>query len=265
MEEYLNKGIKEIITRFPEVADILDEYNIGCVSCGVGTCLLKDIVEIHNLPVEDEQALMARIAKVIYPDREIKIPQITRKPQAGTREIKYSPPMKKLVDEHVLIMRLVALIPGIVKSMEMESEEGRQLIYNSVDFIRSYADKYHHAKEEDILFKCFDENLDILKAMHEDHEKARGHVKAVLKALDKRDKKAVGEHLSTYGELLTKHIKKEDEILYPWMDRNLSITQIGELFSKFSNIDEQFGDAPEKYEEFIGKLEEKFKLKEFKK
>src|SRR3989338_2171886 len=98
IEEYLNKGIKEIILKFPRVAEILNEYNIGCVPCSVGTCLLKDIVEIHNLSAEDEQALMAGIAKVIYPDREVKIPQIKRKPGAKPEKIKYSPPMKKLVD-----------------------------------------------------------------------------------------------------------------------------------------------------------------------
>ena len=264
MKEYLNKGIKEIISKFPPVADILNEYNIGCVPCGVGTCLLKDIVEIHNLSAEDEQALMAKITKVIYPDREVKILQIKRKPKAKPEEIKYSPPMKKLIDEHVLIKRWVVLIPEIVESLEMETEEGRQLIHDYIDFIRCYADKYHHAKEEEILFKYFDENSDILKIMHEDHEKARSHVKAMLEALDKRDKKAIAEHLIAYRDILTEHIKKEDEILYPWMDRNLSITQIGELFSNFSDVDEQFGDSPKKYEEFINKLEEKFKLKELK-
>ena len=50
MEAYLNKGIKEVIDEFPEVEKILDEYGIGCGPCSVGTCLLKDIVEIHDLP-----------------------------------------------------------------------------------------------------------------------------------------------------------------------------------------------------------------------
>ncbi len=44
MEEYLNKSIKEIINQFPEVGDSLNEYNIGCAPCSVGSCLLKDIV-----------------------------------------------------------------------------------------------------------------------------------------------------------------------------------------------------------------------------
>src|SRR3990167_3660938 len=71
METYLNTPIKEVISEFPKVADILNDYNIGCVPCNVGTCLLKDIVEIHNLSPEEENGLMAKIAEVIYPDREI--------------------------------------------------------------------------------------------------------------------------------------------------------------------------------------------------
>ena len=38
MEAYLNKGIKEIIDQFPEIEDILNEYDIGCGPCSV-TCL----------------------------------------------------------------------------------------------------------------------------------------------------------------------------------------------------------------------------------
>lgn len=262
MEEYLNKSIKEIINQFPEVADILDGYNIGCAPCSIGSCLLKDIVEIHNLPSEEEQELMVRVAKVIYPDREVKIPEIKRKPEAGPKEIRYSPPMEKLVNEHVLIKRWVAVIPKVIDNLDVESEQGRQVIIDGIEFIRSYADKYHHAKEEEILFKYFDENFDILKTMYEDHENARAHVRAMLEALDKKDKEAVSEHLNAYQELLTEHIKKEDEILYPWMDRNFSITQIGELFSKFNVKDEGLSDTPKKYEEFINKLEQKFKLKE---
>ncbi len=262
MEEYLNKSIKEIINQFPEVADILNEYNIGCAPCSVGSCLLKDIVEIHNLPAEEEQELMARIAKVIYPDREVKIPEIKRKNEARPKEISYSPPMKKLVNEHVLIKRLIALIPEVIDNLDVASEEGRQIITDSVDFIRSYDDKYHHAKEEEILLIYFAEILDIIKTIYEDHENARAHVRATLEALDKKDKEAVSEHLNAYQELLTEHIKKEDEILYPWMDRSFSITQIGELFSKFNVKDKEFSDTPKKYEGFINKLEEKFKLKE---
>ena len=81
------------------------------------------------------------------------------------------------------------------------------LIREGIEFIRFYADKYHHAKEEEILFKYFDENLDILKVMHEDHRRARNHVQAIIEALDKNNNAAIAEHLTAYGELLTEHIK----------------------------------------------------------
>ncbi|MEF9475759.1 MAG: hemerythrin domain-containing protein [Candidatus Mariimomonas ferrooxydans] len=261
MEQYLNTPIKEIITKFPKAGEILEKYDIGCVPCNIGSCILKDIMEIHNLPEEEEQELMTRIAKVIFPDRKIKIPRIERKQRARPGEIKYSPPMKRLVDEHVLIKRLVALIPDVTESLDVESEQGRQIISNSVKFIRTYADKYHHAKEEEILFKYFDENLDILKVMHEDHENARAHVRAILEGLDKKDKKEIAEHLNAYRELLTEHIKKEDETLYPWIDRNLLITQVGELFSKFNEADEKSDrEVIDSCKKFVKELEKKCKI-----
>jgi hemerythrin-like domain-containing protein len=258
MEQYLNKGIKEIIDQYPEVEKILDEYGIGCGPCSVGICELKDIVDIHNLPDDQEQELMQKIAVIIYPGQDIKIPSGKKKAPAEGSEIKYSPPMKKLVDEHVLIKRWIALIPAVVKNLNLESDEGRQLILDGIDLIRSYADRYHHAKEEDILFKYFDEKSEILQVMYEDHTTGRGHVKAMLEALDRKDEATLGEHLLAYRELLTEHIKKEDEILYPWMDRNLSTTQVGELFAKFSEVDEKMGFSPDKYEQFVVKLEKQF-------
>jgi len=260
-EKFLNKSVKEIIKQYPEIEKSLDEYNIGCAPCSVGTCLLKDIVEIHNLSADEEQELLARIAKVIYPNRAIKISPTKRK-KRSSKEIKYSPPVKKLVDEHVLIKRWVALIPQVSNALDFSSKENKQVILDGMDFTRSYADKYHHAKEEDILFKYFDENLDILKVIREDHEKARMYVGAILDALKREDKDTVVENLSIYRELLTEHIKKEDEVLYPWLDRNLSVTQIGTLFSKFNDVDQQFGNAPEKYEKLIKSIEKKFKIKE---
>ncbi len=201
---------------------------------------------------------MQKIAGIIYPGQDIKIPRGKKKATAEEGEIKYSPPMKKLVDEHVLIKRWNALIPAVVENLDLESDEGRQLILDGIDLIRSYADRYHHAKEEDILFKYFDENSEILQVMYEDHTTGRGHVKAMLEALDRKDKATLGERLLAYRELLTGHIKKEDEILYPWMDRNLSTTQVGELFAKFSEVDAKMDFSPDKYEQFVVKLEKQF-------
>jgi len=260
MEQYLNTPIKEVITKFPKVGKILEEYEIGCVPCSVGSCLLKDVVEIHHLPEVEEKDLMERIAGEIYPGREIKVPRVERKGKNRSKELKYSPPMKKLVDEHVLIKRWIALIPQVLKTFDVKSAEDTHLIQEGVNFIRSYADRFHHAKEEDILFKYFDENSDILKTMLEDHVKGRGYAKAILEALERKDREGIVEPLIAYGELLTEHIKKEDEILYPWMDRSFSVTQVGELFSRFIEVDEATDrKGIERCESCVLEVEKKFK------
>ncbi|MHA1576454.1 MAG: hemerythrin domain-containing protein, partial [Candidatus Thorarchaeota archaeon] len=158
MEQYLNQGIKEIISEFPQIEKVLEEYDIGCGPCMVGTCLLKDIVEIHNLQANQEQELMSRITKIIYPEKDIQIPKIERT-LAGKQQISYSPPMITLVDEHKLIKRMLVLIPHIIQVLETENDF--PLILETLDFIRLYADSFHHAKEEDVLFKYFDEDLEI--------------------------------------------------------------------------------------------------------
>jgi hemerythrin-like domain-containing protein len=258
MERYLGIPIKELIDRFPGVGAILDGRGIGCVPCSVGSCLFGDIMEIHNLSPEDENALMKQVASVVAPGEDVMLPESRKSRPARPGAAALSPPMKLLVGEHTLIKRFIALVPELADRLELESEGGRQLVLDCVDFIRSYADRCHHAKEEDILFAYFDPELDILKAMHEDHRRGRGFVKGILGALERRDRDGVAANLFGYAGVLSEHIKKEDEILYPWMDRSLSVRQVGEMYSKFREADERFTDAREKYETFVETLEETF-------
>jgi hemerythrin-like domain-containing protein len=258
MEKHLGTPIKEMIDRFPLVGAILEEYGIGCVPCSVGSCLFSDILKIHNLSPEDEDAMMIRIASVVATGRTVRLPEARKSRSGQLRKITWSPPMKRLVDEHKLIKRFIAMVPAIAGRLDVESEAGRKLILDGVDFIQSYADRIHHAKEEDLLFAYFDPGLDILKAMLEDHRRGRAHVKGILDALERRDREGIFENLYGYAGVLTEHIKKEDEILYPWMDRNLTTRQVGEMFARFREVDDRFHEAQEKYESFVGTLEETF-------
>jgi hypothetical protein len=49
-----NRNIKEAIEEYPKIGEILDKYEIGCVKCSVGTCLLKEVVSVHFLGDEIE-------------------------------------------------------------------------------------------------------------------------------------------------------------------------------------------------------------------
>jgi hemerythrin-like domain-containing protein len=200
---------------------------------------------------------MSRIPEVVNHD-DLRINPYIKRKVSKSRETNYYPLMRKLIDEHNLIKRWVDIIPKIIEYLDIDSDDFKQLLLDGIEFIQLHIDKYHHAKEENELFKYFDENLEILKTIIEDHEKIRFYVRILIFATEENDKAAIAENLYIYKELLTDHITKEEEILYPWIDKNLTLTQIGEITSRFNEIDKIFQDAPERYMEFIEKLEAKF-------
>ena len=57
-----------------------------------------------------------------------------------------------MTDEHQLILRMIALVEQNTLAMERGSFRNWQFFLDAVDFIRNYADGFHHAKEEDVLF-----------------------------------------------------------------------------------------------------------------
>lgn len=56
-----NRAIQEVIAEHPAIGEILQRFDIGCVTCKVGICLLKDVVSIHGLTPADEARVAAEI------------------------------------------------------------------------------------------------------------------------------------------------------------------------------------------------------------
>ena len=255
METYANRGIKSIIAEFPGIEKILEEYGIGCGPCTVGICQLKDILEIHKLPKDAEEELMRRIEAEIYPERNIAVPVDTTRHRAHSEETGYSRPMQVLVDEHKLIKRWLALIPGLVKNLDLASPEECRVVEDGIDLIRSYADRLHHGKEEDILFGYFDNTADIFQVLYEDHRRARALVQEMLRALAAKNSEEVAASLLEYAALLQEHIKKEDEVLFPWLDSLLTEEELAELAARFDQSDRNLALDERKYHSFIERLE----------
>lgn len=63
-------AIQDVINRHPEIGEILARYDIGCVTCQVGICLLKDVVSIHGLSKEDEARVEQEIARYLSKNAE---------------------------------------------------------------------------------------------------------------------------------------------------------------------------------------------------
>jgi hemerythrin-like domain-containing protein len=137
---------------------------------------------------------------------------------------------QRLKDEHQLILRMLALLEKNALLTEEGSFHDYRFYLDGVDFIRNYADRFHHAKEEDILFEALIENgmpraNSPVAAMLMEHDLGRAFVRGMEEAATRAlngeaaQDEAIVTNARGYLELLREHISKEDEILYPLAER----------------------------------------------
>lgn len=61
-EQPINKTLEQ----HPKIGEILAKHDIGCVTCGVGICLVKDVVAIHALGDEAEARIEQEITDYLH-------------------------------------------------------------------------------------------------------------------------------------------------------------------------------------------------------
>jgi hemerythrin-like domain-containing protein len=131
-------------------------------------------------------------------------------------------PVAPLMIEHRLIERMVKLLNNEIQAAEKGRSVNSALIFSAIDFFRMYADRTHHGKEEDILFRDLKKKK--LSSIHQmlmeelvaDHVLARNTVKELQMANEmyaKGNPKAITEIkdlLKKLVDIYPGHIKKED-------------------------------------------------------
>jgi hemerythrin-like domain-containing protein len=131
-------------------------------------------------------------------------------------------PIGPLMIEHRLIEKMIAVMKKNLKTIEEKSHITPGFIETTVDFIRTYADRCHHGKEEDILFRelkkktLSPQHRKIMEELIEEHVWGRKATKALLGAYTRsRQGNAeslsdVAAHLKALVDLYPEHIEKED-------------------------------------------------------
>ena len=129
--------------------------------------------------------------------------------------------------EHRLIERMIALIKDALVHIGSAHKVDPLFVDTAVDFIRMYADRTHHGKEEDILFRDLrkrrlstaDQRL--MNELIEEHIFGRLTTKALVEANERYrngEQSALADiagNLRTLVEFYPKHIAKEDDIFFP--------------------------------------------------
>jgi hemerythrin-like domain-containing protein len=132
-----------------------------------------------------------------------------------------------LMIEHRLIERMLLVIKGMLAKIESKHKVDPVFVDIAVDFIRVYADRTHHGKEEDILFRELNkktlttEDRQIMKELLEEHVFGRQTTKSIVDANTRYrngDKTALADiaaNLKTLTEFYPRHIEKEDKVFFP--------------------------------------------------
>jgi len=169
-----------------------------------------------------------------------------------------------LSDEHQNILKVIKSLKKECKEIEAGKPVDQEYFAMAIDFIRNYADKFHHAKEEDILFKAMcgdgvEMHCNPTDQMLHEHDLGRVLVKKMEIGLNENDSKKIVENALGYALLLEDHIFKEDNILYPMASQSLPPEMQESVKEQFTAVEaEKFTpEMKEKYLQMINDFEQR--------
>ncbi|MGE5632439.1 MAG: hemerythrin domain-containing protein [Caulobacteraceae bacterium] len=169
-----------------------------------------------------------------------------------------------LVEEHKYIKMVLAEIRRQCITIANGGKVEFQKFYSIIDFVRNFADKYHHKKEEDRLFNVMADKLGLgdvsgpIAGMLMEHDFGRAYIMDLEKALKEceqgnQDARAdIIANAIGYERLLAKHIGKEDNAIYRHAERSLSRETLEHLDKEFESIENDSSNIAlrKKYMEF---------------
>ena len=154
---------------------------------------------------------------------------------------------QNLENDHVYIIRLLDVMEKMVLNCATDTAHMEMV----VNLIKTYADGFHHAKEEKVLFpllveKGFSNEQGPVSVMLHEHVEGREFVKGISERIDVYKAGNVSalpeiyHYMQGYADLLKAHIGKENNVLFRMADKALSSDEQLELLNKFGSIEKQF-------------------------
>jgi hemerythrin-like domain-containing protein len=170
-------------------------------------------------------------------------------------------PIGPLMIEHRLIEKMIARLKREREGLAAGRQPDPLFLAVAVDFIRTYADRTHHGKEEDILFAALAGkplSPDDRRTMDEltgEHVLARRTTAALVAAKQKYfsgDPSALGgvaEALDTLIGLYPAHIRKEDKVFFPASMKYFTRAEMDSMLDEMARFDQHM--IHEKYRKVV--------------
>ncbi|KGK86016.1 hemerythrin domain-containing protein [Clostridium sp. HMP27] len=176
-----------------------------------------------------------------------------------------------MMSEHKNIIRMLHVVRKYSYKVLKNEEVDINDFYKIIDFIRNYADKHHHMKEENSLFNRLSEKMGgatqsgPIMGMLMEHDLGRMHIKLLEEALEElkegndEAKLDVIANAIAYAELLKRHIEKEDTVIYKYAERALSSEEQKAVEEECINVEKTAEESKtqQKYIDLLEELEKK--------
>jgi hemerythrin-like domain-containing protein len=150
--------------------------------------------------------------------------------------------------EHEVILKVLDCLERLAAGARGHEGLDRASAEQALDFFRSFADRCHHAKEEDRLFpalvaKGMPKDAGPIAVMLSEHEQGREAVACMRRAVAGAEADTPGaaqrfaQYAETYVALLREHIRKENQVLFPMADRILAEGDQARLLREFEQAE----------------------------
>ena len=137
-----------------------------------------------------------------------------------------------LMEEHEIILRGLSVLDALAGRATRGVEVPAKAVDETLDFLSQFADIHHHHKEEEILFPALEEaglprEGGPVGVMLQEHVEGRALISALRAAAPRAggDAAARAQFADTahaYTALLTAHIGKENNVLFPMADQAIN-------------------------------------------
>ena len=182
--------------------------------------------------------------------------------------------LDKLKDDHKLIRRYLDNLLLAHDFLVEQEQVPASVFKNTLDFSKKFMNKYHHFREEYVLFLKLAEkkggSIDgQIVSLRDQHERSRNlvsQIKESLSGYEKGDEVAssrLAENVGYYVSLERQHVNRENHVFYPMAAEAFSAEEMAEFDVEFAKIDEKQGkdsypNAVKLVESIEADLKEKF-------
>ena len=157
--------------------------------------------------------------------------------------------MSKAIDdlknEHEAILSAIQILERMMAGMEKAPSVNTKDMHDFIGFLKEFADKCHHGKEEGLLFPALiqaglPEKGGPIGVMLADHAQGRQFIREMEEALSPQvDRVKLAQAAGGYAALLRNHIQKENMMLFPMAEKMLTEPQLEKLYEGFEEHEEK--------------------------